>query len=725
MTEASHSQISRFHARILPAFVVKRLPKSLKGMTGPITPFEMLCWERGTPLTAIEQSVIREEFLRSTRASFIQYWDLHTGIATPTGASLALLDAEDQKRLKKLGDSLDAPLANLSLREIKAVLHTSLANILTFLSNVESIDWVPPAAWDVPAKPARRETTKPGGKGWASLQVTDELKEKADALQEFANAFGETDLRFADILPNESVYVWLWVNRNAPVSDERLPIVLERLAAYQAMDAAQEAHCILAILAERAFAKNNQSDVVARNLKLVTMRYMSAEGTGSTRNELAQEFGLSGQGVTNVCHKVGFVLDKVPVAAPSLAKLMAALVDVCPGQIASLNENPKIRALLGEGFGIRSALEWARELGTETKVRAAEVTSLGVSSWVLESTTEVPWAQALFDLARRDSAMVGCTNLVRVVGLLAGTQQVALTFAAAMDVLSGDPSIKWLDKDTGWFRYGDTSDCPAATRVRKVLSVADTSIGVDEMASALASDDCWLKRQDITGSVSMPPVHVFRELCHSWAGIKVVQQGRLTAAESLRVSEVLAESEFEAVETIRAKGGVATKFELDEALQEKLSFNTLTTAVLLGRSVVFQRIEQGLYTLRGCRISDDALANARLRLRIRQSQRGVTYTGKLEHNDFLVTVTESSLQREQYAVPARFITPNKKAPFDLVNLEGKVLGKGRINESGALKGVNALFPAAKAGDIYKVRVLGDAKMSVEHILSDDPLVCSA
>jgi hypothetical protein len=204
-------------------------------------------------------------------------------------------------------------------------------------------------------------------------------------------------------------------------------------------------------------------------------------------------------------------------------------------------------------------------------------------------------------------------------------------------------------------------------------------------------------------------VHVLRELFLTWPWLAVVQKGRFTASEGFDPSGVLSAAEQLAVSIIEQRDGVACRFELREAIEEKLQQTTMALSVMLGSSPIFSRLEHGLYRLIGRRVGDAAVNSARTRMRMKAGT-GAAPLPDVKPNEFVARVTEPALKNEQYGVPTRFHgqLAGRCVPFQ--GPSGSPRGEARITQSGALSGFNRLF-TPKAGDLFRVTV-GDDGLQV-------------
>jgi hypothetical protein len=282
----------------------------------------------------------------------------------------------------------------------------------------------------------------------------------------------------------------------------------------------------------------------------------------------------------------------------------------------------QLARFIGEGAGVECLIAWAqtvgkKEVGIQCHRVRRRLRGQLVDTTVVERADALPWVKPLINHVSRDTSMFGCTNVLRVAGLLTLKEGVAPGQEAIEAALEGSAVFRWLDKETGWFALGETDGSSVATRVRKIMAVAHDHVGADEIAGALASDGMLIYRETQSLGLAVPPIHVLRELFRTWSWLKVVQKGRFTAGDGFDPAGVLSEAEQLAVSVIEQHDGVACRFELREAIEAKLHLTNVAVSAMLGSSPNFDRLEHGLYRLIGRRVGDAAVNAARTRMRIK------------------------------------------------------------------------------------------------------------
>jgi len=357
---------------------------------------------------------------------------------------------------------------------------------------------------------------------------------------------------------------------------------------------------------------------------------------------------------------------------------------------------------LGEGCGIRAAMELAQDIGRTPPVRTGRlkvrIAGRYEEAQVLESSVDVErWPQTALRYAAAECVKLGCTSVVRMAGALALRDGVAPGQEAMVSVFRNAPGFRWLDETNGWFSIGDTNTCGAATRLRKILAVAHEGVGVDQVAEAFAADTRWFRHED-ERALAVPPTHVIQAMASGWPWVKAVQYTRLVAAEPIPLEGTLSDIERKVVDLIEANDGVAAAWQLYSGVMESVPVTKVAVAFTLATSAVLVRFEYGLYALRGRRIRTEALSKARQAL----SQR-FSAAYQEDADSFRVRVTAAALRNEQYTVPVRFMG---KLAGRSVGIAGTAF-QARVTQSGSMRGLNQCFEGLREGDELEVTLVAE------------------
>ena len=242
------------------------------------------------------------------------------------------------------------------------------------------------------------------------------------------------------------------------------------------------------------------------------------------------------------------------------------------------------------------------------------------------------------------------------------------------------------------------------------MAVAQEAVSIDEIASALITDDVWLGR-DRDAAQSIPPIHVLREMLAGWTTLEVVQQNRFRPAKTVGV-DVLSETERAGLKVILSCGGVAARHQVVEQLMEQLDITEIAVNAMLGSSPIIRKIERGLYGIVGVSMAKGALTRARESIQERRVQPRRAPRGDWRKG-FSIKVSTASLRHEQYWVPERF-----RGVAGSIKVEGhrNVL---RMAKSGHVKGLKDLFPNIESGDEYWVEVLESRMWRIRQVATAD------
>lgn len=696
------------HAQVVPAFVAVDIRRPLESWVGTIQPVELLRWQRKGDLTESARRELRNNIVKRTRVRAERLWSKPVGVSLADGWRERLTSI-DRKRIEQLPLTAERPLETWTLREVKEALRVPLEQTLGLLAKLEAVYWEPPLASQVRASAEHLECGPP-------VQVTSELQDLATTVLQlpWVGKVSPRDLRFG--FPGDaSLADWIRGQVAQPTVPGSFPGLLERLLAADKFTAEEEARDLAVHAARDCTPRAGGEESAQRWVAMLMRRHISPSGAGRKLVEVGDEFGVTRERIRQICEAFEDLFAEAETSTPALDRALQAAARVAPFEVDELDE--QLRRFIGAGAGIESLLAWAGVLGHEKLPVQCERVRTRVRGKLVELTMvqapdAPPWVEPMIRHISRDSSMFGCTNVLRIAGRLALKEGVAPGQEAIEMALEAAAGFRWLDKETGWFVLGDGSNCSAASRVRKIMAVAHDTVGTDEIVAALASDDMWMYRESTSIGLATPPVHVLRELFLGWPWLKVVQKSRFVAGDGCDTAGALTDAEQACVSVIAAHHGVACRFELKEVVLGQLGLTEVMLAALLGSSPVFDRLEHGLYCVIGRRVGDTAVNAARQRLRERNSPQTAT-SPDLGPDEFLARVTEASLKNEQYHVPARFHSLLAGKRHSAFTTEGGSTVEARVSQSGALAGVNRLFPHVRPGDHYCIAVLPDG-LRVRH-----------
>lgn len=691
------------HAQVVPSFVMPGISRVIEYWGGRIDPAELLRWERPSDLTESARRELRNMIIRRLRVRADWMWEQPTGVRLEGAWRERLIPGDVRGIEAVLARYPDRPLQNITLGEFRRAFAGPLERQLAVLARLEALYWQPPAR-PAPAGP-RIPLHLAGPSEDAPVPVVElrDLSERVLALPWLAGVSPE-DLRFAYPGPGP-LPQWLREQLQGQTVTPFTAGLLKKLDAANKMTAAEEVLALTLAAGEEGLPRKNP-EAAQRWPAMFLARHLSAEGTGQTLVEVGEKYGVTRERVRQICEAFEEVFARSQAAAPALDRVLQAVARIAPCSIEEANE--QLARFIGEGAGVEALIAWARVLGRKDvpiECHRARWRLRGqmVDTTVVERAEARPWVRPLIAHVSRDTSMFGCTNILRVAGLLALKEGVAPGQEAIEAALEGCAGFRWLDKETGWFALGESDASSVGTRVRKIMAVAHHHVGADEIAAALASDDMMIYRETQSLGLAVPPVHVLRELMRPWPWLKVIQKGRFMPAADFDASGILSEPEKLAVQVIEQHDGVACRFELREAIEAELQLTSVAVSAMLGSSPIFERLEHGIYRLIGRRVGDAALNAARERLHAKNTFHSGSKPAATRPNEFIIRISEASLTNEQHNVPARLHPQLAGKRFPLHAGDGRVLGEVRITQSGALKGLNRLLNP-KAGDILRVTV---------------------
>lgn len=696
------------HAKVVPAFLAADIRRSLESWIGVVQPMELLRWERKSDLTDSARRDLRLAIVKRTRPRSERYWSQAVGVRLTEGWG-ECLNSDERKRLKQLQITCDRPLQIWTLREVKEALHLSLEQTLGILAKLEALYWEPPPAGQRRALELDEEYGPP-------VSVTDELCDLASEalLLPWLIKVSPDDMRF-NYGGEPSLPEWIRTQIAGTSASSKLPGLLRRLLRAEKLTAEDEARELADAAAVQCAARNDPR-AAQRWAEMLMRRYIAPSGVGRTLAEVGIEFGVTRERIRQICESFEDLFGEAEICTPALDRVLLGAARIAPIAIDEADE--QLRRFIGDGAGIESLIEWAAMVRRDDPPVCCRRVRVRIRGDLAEVTmVQIPdapeWVEAMLRHVSRDSSMLGCTNILRIAGRLALKEGLAPGQESMETALEGTSQFRWLDKESGWFTLGDSSGSSAAVRVRKIMAVAEETVGTDEIAAALASDDQWMYRETSSLGLATPPVHVLRELFRGWPWLKVVQKGRFVPSESFDRLGALTDVEEACVDVIAAHQGVACRFELKEAVVVRMGFSDVLLAAVLGSSPIFDRLEHGLYRLIGRRVGDGAVNSARVRSRMRYGVQ-IDMPADMTGNEFVSRITEASLRHEQYAVPPRFIKRLAGKFHPVKSSGGELIGEVRVTQSGAMAGLNRLFQGVKPGDYYRIEVLDDG-LQVRHV----------
>lgn len=477
------AQATARHAQVVPSFVLSVLSRTLECRAGTVTPGELVRWERPADLTESVRRELRNEIIKRLRQRPDWLWGQTIGVRLVNGWRDRLIASDIRAIEAVLAANREKPFEQLTLGEFREGFGAALERQLAVLARLEALYWSPPP------RPAFRSRVLVAPQSTAPVPVSQlqDLAERVLALP-WLGKITPHDLRFG--YPGRATLPeWVREQMGQDLVPAFAANLLERLDSAAKLTAAEEARAIALAAGHECLPRTNP-EAGERWPAMFLARHIAPMGPGRTLVEIGEENGLTRERVRQICEAFEEVLQRSEAVTPALDTALAAVARIAPCGVNEANE--QLGRFIGDGAGVESLIAWAHTLGQQGigvhchRVRR-RLRGLIVDTTLVERTASSPWVKPLIDHVSRDTSMFGCTNLLRVAGLLALKEGVAPGQEAIEAALEGSALFRWLDKETGWFALGETDGCSAATRVRKIMAVAEDHVGADEIAAVLIS----------------------------------------------------------------------------------------------------------------------------------------------------------------------------------------------------------------------------------------------
>ncbi|MNK86446.1 hypothetical protein D3C87_1063580 [compost metagenome] len=610
------------HARVLPSFAVAFVARPLESVLGLIEGPELLAWAGQALPSERTAEELREQFVRRRRVSFDLLWTSVINVKIVEHWRRALTDAE-RLRLLPLVSSEEAVEAfpRLTLRAFKEGVRMPVGQALGVLAKLEALYWI--------QKPWRRRM-KWGAKpqSLADVPVDIEFAErmKTCLASPWIDELDQEDLRFPSA-DKQKHSEWLLAELAKPVLSAPTHDLCQRLLAADKASWAEELADLVSHAIETAQRRPGSEESRQRWIDIFLARHGGVRGL--ELQGVGDRFSITRERVRQICDAILISLKAQPVKMPALEKLLRAAARVMP--LPMQEADVQLARFLGDETGLAAAMGFAEEMGLESPVRriahgARTLAGRKPIHIVEAAAAPATWVNAALVHARRDCTFVGCTNYVRIAGLVAMEEGVALDAETLEAVFSKAPGFRILDKDSGWFTLADSEQSAAASRMRKLMCVATGSVGIDTVASALMTDDRWLYRED-GRTLALPPLHVLAELFQGWSWLEANSHNKYTAKVPLDPQALLSKSELGAIAALDAHGGAATRAEVAAHLVGNLGVSNVAVSHVLATSSALCKLDHAIYGVGGRPLAAQALLEARARRTTEQ----LAHTPAAEH----------------------------------------------------------------------------------------------
>lgn len=682
------------HARVLPSFAVGFIARPLDCSLGAVDARDLLAWPRsGLPSNGTACD-LRAQFVKRRRASFDAIWNSNVNVKIVEDWRRAVNDDERLRLLPLLRDEVGInAFPQLTLRTVKDALRMPVAETLGVLAKLEALYWVPTPWRRVPSIDIRT---------LADLSIDAGFVEHMQAClaSPWIDALEPDDLRFPGI-NGQKLAAWVAAQLEKTVLSGQAHDLCMRLLAADKASWADELADLVTYGIEHADPRPRTDEAKQRWIGIFLARYGGLRGL--ELQAVGVRFGITRERVRQICDAILGSLRAQPVKMPALERLLHAAARVTP--LPMDEANSQLARFLGDGCGLQAAIQFAEVMGMPSPVRQASPMARTLDGYkpvsiVDAASAPATWVSAALVHARRDCTFVGCTNFIRIAGLLALEQGVAQDLETLQAVFLKAPRFRMLDAESGWFTLADSESSAAASRVRKLMSVVVGSVDIDTVASALMTDDKWFYREG-GRALAVPPLHVLTELFSGWSWLTANGHNRYTAKTKIDAKVVLSKTELGAIEALEMHGGVATRAEVAAHLMGNLGVSNMAVSQVTATSPALCKLDHAIYGIRGRALPAEALAEARKR-------RVAEQLASLPTAEFAAqNVDLSAPVRTIVTQSASAVAVHRRVVYLPSYLSGKVVGifehKDHVLPDISVKANNQILRLAKAAEALGIR----------------------
>ncbi len=281
-----------------------------------------------------------------------------------------------------------------------------------------------------------------------------------------------------------------------------------------------------------------------RDCRIVARHYgLDGEG-GANFQRIGDEFGLTRERVRQIVSESDPRSCLRPAGLPALDRVIAAIVAGLPAPAAVIEAELQKRGLTSRAFRIEGIVGIAALLRRPAPFR---VTDLEGERMVIAS--DYPRFPEVISAARQRVRRYGMASLRDCLpqGRNRGNERRELNLLET--VLSGQADFRWLQRGAGWFWFSDAANNRIASRIRKMLAVANP-VGIAEARLGLQ------RMGD-----PLPPNEILLEFCRQLPELSV-DGDTIRADAEIGIGEVLNHTERDIFQLLAGNDGCMSNSEL-------------------------------------------------------------------------------------------------------------------------------------------------------------------
>jgi hypothetical protein len=342
-------------------------------------------------------------------------------------------------------------------------------------------------------------------------------------------------------------------------------------------------------------------------------------------------------------------------------KISAEILQYLPATIESLDE--RFRPILGENLSVSSADRFAREvLGRRIFELTDKPTDMS-KPWnvvVIDPNENKPnLIRAVRDAAFKMIRSCGAAHLKFTTGEAAHLLGHGVNPEETIKCCKVIPGFQWLLEDDGWFWFGEANENRVIAVAKKVLTIADKKVDVEDLHQAISRSRRSYYEPDRSRPLLVePPMVVITEIMKNLSWVDVIQHNDFILAEDMNYEEILSESEIKVFEFLASQSGISSRYAINQRLIKDLGMNPATVSLALDSSPIINRLDTGIFALRGWTITSEAVSKALNSVGGNSAGYGnVRFLVKMEQDwvTFELTLTEYHLDTRVIDLPSAAI----------------------------------------------------------------------
>lgn len=495
----------------------------------------------------------------------------------------------------------------LSLRQVKEALRLPVVDVLGLLARFEASYWSP--VLNRSPEASSRSNREQG----ATHEITDDWRTsvKIALRSSWTAQLDGRDLRFERV-DDRPLVEWMSEQIEKSQLPESTIALCEELVAADKCDWRSE----LKALAGYALRHSERRPGTAQSRERWVAIFMSRFGGpgGKTLQDVGEEFGITRERVRQICDAVLQGLQTRPVAMPALDKLIGAAMRISPLVLEEADK--QLCNLVGESAGLAAAVEFSEAVGRAALPRSAFAKARTASGrdliHILQTDeSQAAWVRKAISFARGECRAVGCTNHMRVAGYLSFQEGLPIDAEGLLTLFRGLPGYRLLDEEGGWFTLTGGEESAIAKRLRKLLAVSTQSVGIDDLLSAVVTDDRMF--YELGRGICIPPAHILAVLVAEWSWLHADGHNKYRSREPIGPETVLSELEQAAIAVMTEYQGVATRTDLAKVIVGRRGYSDMALSSALATSPIFCKVEHSIYRIGGRPLSIEGLIEARKR----------------------------------------------------------------------------------------------------------------